>query len=135
MPINGVNIIFLNSQRKILLHLRDDKPDIPYPNMWGLPGGHIDGIETPEECMLREIKEELGLVSSDIALFIAAKRSYGTEHTFWSRADFCSESIQLTEGQRVQWFSYPEIQQMQLIYEDNHIIDEFFTQHPFDRKQ
>jgi len=30
-------------------------------NMWLPPGGHIDKDETPDEALLREIKEELGI--------------------------------------------------------------------------
>lgn len=131
MKINGTNIIFLNAEQKVLLHLRDDKPDIPYPNRWGLPDGHIDEPETPEECILREMQEELGLQLQHIRLFTAVERAYGTEHTYWVRAHFQPEEIHLSEGQGVQWFSYPEIQKMPLIYEDNRILDDFFAQRPF----
>lgn len=46
---------------KVLTILRDDKPDIPYPNMWELPGGGREQHETPFECVQREVFEELGL--------------------------------------------------------------------------
>ncbi|HEY1349852.1 MAG TPA: NUDIX domain-containing protein [Ktedonobacteraceae bacterium] len=131
MNVNGTNIIFLNERQEVLLHLRDDKPDIPYPNRWGLPGGHIDEGETPEACILREMREELGLSLHNVALFTVADRSYGREHTYWARADFRPEDITLGEGQEIRWFSYPEIQGMALIYEDNRIIDDFFTHRPF----
>lgn len=129
--IHGTNIIFLNEQNKILLQLRDDKPNIPFPNMWAIPGGHINKDETPLECILREIKEELGIEPRSVALFMDLERSYGREHTYWTRANFRIEDIVLSEGQGVQWFSYDEIKDIQLIYEDNTIVDAFFQQKPF----
>lgn len=46
---------------RILTILRDDKPTIPYPNMWELPGGGREGNETPFECVAREVYEELSI--------------------------------------------------------------------------
>lgn len=52
----------------ILTLLRDDRPDIPFPGLWDLPGGGREGVESPLECALRETREELSLilVRSDI---------------------------------------------------------------------
>jgi len=130
--IDGTNIIFLDEQNAILLQLRDDNPNIPYPNRWAIPGGHISKGETPLECILREVKEELGVELNEAALFVAAERSYGREHTYWAKAHFRLADITLSEGQGVQWFTYDEIKNMQLIYEDNLIVDEFFQQRPFE---
>ena len=46
---------------KVLTILRDDKDDIPCPNMWELPGGGREGNESPFECVAREVYEELGI--------------------------------------------------------------------------
>ena len=46
---------------KLLTILRDDKPSIPWPNMWELPGGGCEGDESPFECAAREVYEELGI--------------------------------------------------------------------------
>ena len=45
----------------VLTILRDDKDNIPWPNMWELPGGRREGDETPFECAAREVFEELGI--------------------------------------------------------------------------
>lgn len=46
---------------KILLILRDDKPDIPYPNFWAPVGGNAFSSELPEETLKRELKEEANI--------------------------------------------------------------------------
>ena len=44
----------------VLAMLRDDRPDIPYPNLWDLPGGGRQNDEDPVQCALRETFEETG---------------------------------------------------------------------------
>jgi len=55
---SGASIIFVNDHKQVLLLLRDDKPGLPYRNMWDVPGGHIELGETPKQCIMREMKEE-----------------------------------------------------------------------------
>lgn len=51
----------LIGQGTVLTLLRDDFAHIPFPNMWDFPGGARDPGETPQETVLRELREELGL--------------------------------------------------------------------------
>ena len=60
LDFTGCKIAFICDGR-ILTILRDDKPTIPYPNMWDLPGGGREGNETPFECVAREVYEELSI--------------------------------------------------------------------------
>ena len=48
-------------EESLVTYLRDDKPSIPYPNMWDFAGGERHGSEAPVECGLRELFEEFGL--------------------------------------------------------------------------
>lgn len=58
---SGVKVVLLLDNQVVTI-LRDDKPNIPYPNMWDLPGGEREQGETVLECLQREVWEELGLV-------------------------------------------------------------------------
>jgi 8-oxo-dGTP diphosphatase len=60
MTFSGAKLALFLGQ-KIVVILRDDKPDIPYPGHWDLPGGGREQEESPEVCALRETEEEIGL--------------------------------------------------------------------------
>jgi len=45
---------------KLLAYQRDQKPEIPFPGMWDLPGGGREHDEQPLECAIRETFEEFG---------------------------------------------------------------------------
>lgn len=47
--------------RQLVAYRRDEKPTIPWPGLWDLPGGGREGCETPEDCALREVHEEFGI--------------------------------------------------------------------------
>ena len=43
-----------------MLQRRDNKPEIRHPGMIGLFGGHRESGETSLECVVREVREEIG---------------------------------------------------------------------------
>jgi 8-oxo-dGTP diphosphatase len=64
VDFSGSKIAFLMDDQ-ILVIRRDDRADIPFPDMWDLPGGGRDHQETPFECLKREVFEELGINISE----------------------------------------------------------------------
>src|SRR5512146_1078245 len=62
-------VLLFDRRNRLLIYLRDDKPDIPFPNHWDFFGGHLEEGETPEEALVREVKEELGIELADWSLF------------------------------------------------------------------
>ena len=131
MKRKGASIIFINDKRQILLFLRDNIPDIPYPNMWDVPGGHVEKFENPEKCIIREMKEEMNLTLDQFELFSKIEFKDRIEYTFWARADFNIDEIELNEGQRLKWFTEDEAKKTQLAYGFNEIIKRFYSQAPF----
>ena len=95
---------------KILLIRRDNKPTIPNPNMWSIPGGQVEKGESFDEALVREIKEEIGITPKNYQLlgfFETEKQNaiYLLELT--------NEEIQEIklgdEGQELKWFKPQEI--------------------------
>ncbi len=131
MKRKGTSIIFVNDQKQVLLLLRDDKPDIPYPNMWDIPGGHVEDGETPEQCIVREMKEEMDLNLEEFELFSIMEFVDRIEYTFWKKANLDIEKITLHEGQQIKWFTESEVRNTKLAYGFNEILDDFLTKSPF----
>jgi 8-oxo-dGTP diphosphatase len=131
MKRKGTSIIFVNDQKQILLFLRDDKPGLPYRNMWDIPGGHVEDGETPEQCIVREMKEEMDLTLKQFELLSVKEFDDRIEYTFWKKVDFNIENINLHEGQRLKWFTEFEAKDTKLAYGFNQIINDFFKKPPF----
>ena len=54
MKRKGSSIIFVNDEGQILLFLRDNKPELPYSNMWDVPGGHVEADENPQNTLQKQ---------------------------------------------------------------------------------
>lgn len=61
MDFTGAKAAFF-CEASVLVYLRDEKPDLRWPGLWDLPGGGREGDEAPEDCILRELHEEFGLM-------------------------------------------------------------------------
>ena len=129
MKPSGTSLIIINDRQEVLLLLRDDIPGIPCPNMWDLPGGHVEEGETPRECILREIKEEMGLELEGIASYSVVEFEDRTEYTFWKAMNLDIARIRLTEGQRLQWFNRADAERTPLAFGFNGVLAAFFRDH------
>ncbi|MCX7773008.1 MAG: NUDIX domain-containing protein [Clostridia bacterium] len=61
--LTGSNVMILDGDNRVLLHLRTDI------DMWGLPGGFCEIGETVEQTAIREAYEELNLTVRNLKLF------------------------------------------------------------------
>ncbi len=73
------------NKKEVLIFLRDNTQEIPYPNMWDVLGGHVELDETPKECIIREMKEEIGLDLEIFSCFV--KRNLPSEQILHFRKE------------------------------------------------
>ena len=126
--MRGAGIILLNRNNHVLLLLRDNKVDIPFPNMWDIPGGRVENGEIPEEAVRREMNEEMGIYDlGEIELFKIYTSENLTDYIFWKRIDLNTAEIDLKEGQRIEYFDLERIRNTNLAFNYNLVLEEFFS--------
>jgi 8-oxo-dGTP diphosphatase len=107
-------IILENERSEILLYLRDNKEGIPFPNHWDLIGGHVEVGETPEEALVREVKEELNIDLKEFSFYkkyicLTGDAYPNIKYIYIGKIVIPIEEITLLEGERPQYFSRMEI--------------------------
>ena len=99
-------IFLFDRNQRLIIYLRDDKPGIPFPNHWDLIGGHIDAGETPEQALVREVREEIGLELRHWQFFrrydcLTGDAYPNTKFIFYASIDCLAAELTLFEGQRL----------------------------------
>ncbi len=105
-------IVLVHQDGRILMQLRDNRPDIVYPDCWGYFGGGIKPGESCRESALREIYEELNWRPATVtqlheALLIIPGKVRLT--TFAAPLDGHFEVLRLQEGADMGLFSLDQI--------------------------
>lgn len=102
---------------KILLQLRDEKPEILYPGCWAFFSGSIETGESPAECTKRELLEEIGYQAGDLfdlGVYQIRDPEDLQIHCFCCRLTTPLEELSLYEGFDFGLFSFGEIRSKQL---------------------
>jgi 8-oxo-dGTP diphosphatase len=111
-------VILVDNLKNIMLYLRDNKSNIPFPNTWGLLGGLLKEEETPEDGIRRELREELGLRGGSgyelrecKFLFTYPRKDITRmEYVFRALLTERIENLTLHEGQRLELFCQSKIE-------------------------
>ena len=100
------------------------KADDTSPLKWEFPGGKMENGESPEECLKREIKEELGMDISvnEPVTFTSFPVQAGRIFLLFFECSIISGTPQLIECSDLGWFSNDEIEQLDLLPADRGVL-------------
>jgi 8-oxo-dGTP diphosphatase len=132
-------IILENDKGEFLLYLRDNKPDIPFPNHWDLIGGHIEEGETPEQALVREVKEELDIDLKDYSFYkkyecLTGDAYENIKYIYSGKINLPIKEVTLLEGVRPQYFSREEIPNVKFANILKSIVMEYISDSNENRK-
>ncbi len=70
----------IDSDGRVLIGQRPEGKSLA--GLWEFPGGKLEPGETPEQCLIRELEEELGVIAKVdcLAPFVFASQPYDTFH-------------------------------------------------------
>ena len=97
---------------------------MPHPYKWEFPGGKLKTGETPEGCIIREIREELGVEISVIQLLPSVKHLY-SDHAIKLIPFVCTireGEISLVEHRRYRWVHRSQLDQIDWLEADIEVV-------------
>ena len=96
-----------------------------YKGWWEFPGGKIEAGETPQEALVREIKEELTAEIKVYDLIQTIEYDYPEFHLsmdcFW--ADVVEGKLILKEAQAARWLTYNELESVKWLPADEMLVE------------
>ena len=124
MKVRNVSVLLLYKNSKFLLqHRSDDSSRLP--GYWGFFGGGIDECESPEQAVVREIKEELEYDMKPPRKIDYCEYEWNgwkiKSHVFIEEYDE-KQKLVLHEGKGMGWKTAEEISSLKMIDADKEVI-------------
>jgi mutator protein MutT len=108
--------ILVSGDRVLLCHRSPDREW--FPDVWDVPGGHIEPGESGADTIRRELEEELGIVAhvSGEALMVVESQEHMLSMEIWriDRWDGTPTNRAVEEHDRIEWFRAIEIEALDL---------------------
>lgn len=127
-------LCYIKKNNKTLMMHRIKKPNDMHQGKWNALGGKLHPGETPEECVIREVKEESGLdirqpMLKGLLTFPKFDKIDDWYVFVFTAADFTGTLIDCPEG-RLEWIDDHKIQELNL-WEGDHIFLKWVEGHRF----
>ena len=125
-------VLLFDRANRLVVYLRDDNPDIPFPNHWDFFGGHLEPYESPEQALVREVKEEVGIELKRWNFFRLYQCTQGDaypniKHIYWAQIDRAAADLTLNEGQRVMSVGRDEVDRIKFANILRQILGDFIN--------
>lgn len=131
--LRNMTSIYITSADRMLLLLRQGGRVVN--NVWiGTAGGHFEEFELNDAraCVLRELKEELGLTDREIKnlslRYVTLRRTKGeirqNYYFFAELNDDVDENLVSNEG-ICKWFAYPELLTVEMPFTAKYVIEHY----------
>ncbi|MFN3505485.1 MAG: (deoxy)nucleoside triphosphate pyrophosphohydrolase [Caldimicrobium sp.] len=112
---------FIQNQGKVLLVRRPLHKK--RGGLWEFPGGKVEKEETPEEAIVRELKEELNLVVKPRKIIATVNYSYEDEEIELILIDVeWKGEPELMEGAELCWVNFEDLNKINLCEADKSLL-------------
>ena len=116
--------VIVDIDNKILVATREHKSD--FKTYWEFPGGKLNKNETPENCLIREIKEEIGV---DLENFCFSPLTFSLneydDFNILLLLYICRENVGIiksNENQNIKWLFVKDLYNCNLLPADRELI-------------
>jgi len=122
--------LLFDNDDKLLVYLRDDNPAIPYPNCWDLFGGIVEDGETPEQALVREVKEELAITLTAFTKLreydcTANSSRPNIKFVYYAKINIPASQLILQEGQQLKGINLQDYRQYNFANILTQVIEDF----------
>ncbi len=127
-PVQVAAAIIVNEEGQVLLARRLEGD--PQGARWEFPGGKLRRGESPQECLKRELQEELGIEAEVEDFFHSVKQELG-DRSILLLAYFCKwkqGEIALRAHSAWKWLDLGDLMEMDLLEADRVVAAKLLTQ-------
>lgn len=115
--------IIINARQEILVAQRPAHAS--HPGFWEFPGGKIEFNETPQQALIREFHEEIGIQILDARPFMQVEYEYPNRTVklnVWQIEKYLGEPYG-AEGQLIRWITFDILPTLTFPAANNKIIE------------
>ena len=125
--LKKVSAAVVIKNQKVLLTRRS--PNDNLAGYWEFPGGKVESNETPQQCLKRELEEELGInsIPGDILCESVYEYDHGEFKIIAILTDLANEDFDLKIHDKLEWVDIRELLNYELLQADIPIAEKIIS--------